>query len=219
MPGDRTEKATPQRREKARKDGDLLYSRDFTSAAGTLAGVMTLGWFSGKVMEVWRADSVAFLDLGSTERWEASQVASTLSAIRGFSITILAPIAIIMASVAAAALLAGALQTGGVHINARAVGFHVDRINPFSNAKRLFSARAAARLGKSLVPAALLAVFAAHRIARELWEPPFSFSRLEELGRDVYGLLLAAAWLLFGWALVDYAVEWRSREDGRQPTN
>jgi flagellar biosynthetic protein FlhB len=212
MPGDRTEKATPQRREKARKDGDLLYSREFTGAAGTLAGVMTLGWLSGKAIEAWRAGGAAFLDLGSTERWEASQVASTLKAIRGLSITILAPIGIVMASVAAAALFAGALQTGGPHINARAVGFRVDRINPFSNAKRLLSARAAARLGKSLVPAALLAVFAVQRIARELMEPPFSFSRLEELGRDVYGLLLAAAWLLFGWALVDYAVEWRSRE-------
>jgi flagellar biosynthetic protein FlhB len=28
----------------------------------------------------------------------------------------------------------------------------------------------------------------------------------------VYGLLVAAAWLLFAWAAVDYLVEWRSRE-------
>ena len=32
------------------------------------------------------------------------------------------------------------------------------------------------------------------------------------LGKDVYGLLLAAAWLLFAWAAIDYMVEWRSRE-------
>jgi flagellar biosynthetic protein FlhB len=32
------------------------------------------------------------------------------------------------------------------------------------------------------------------------------------LGSDVYGLLAAAAWLLFAWAAVDYVVEWRSRE-------
>ena len=32
------------------------------------------------------------------------------------------------------------------------------------------------------------------------------------LGADIYGLLLAAAWLLFGWAAIDYLVEWRSRE-------
>ncbi len=212
MPGDRTEQATPQRREKARKDGDLLHSREFTSAAGTLAGVMTLGGFSGRAMEAWRSSCAAFLDLGAAERWETSQIQPTLSTIRRLSITILAPVGIVMASVVSAALLAGVVQTGGVNFNPRAVGFRADRINPISNVKNLFSLRAGARLGKSLIPAAPLAVFAVQRIAREMSAPPFSVARLEFLGRDLYGLLLAAAWLLFAWAAVDFAVEWRSRE-------
>ncbi|MFP5207429.1 MAG: flagellar biosynthesis protein FlhB, partial [Acidobacteriota bacterium] len=93
-----------------------------------------------------------------------------------------------------------------------AIGFKLDRINPLTNAKNLFSLRAAARLAKSLLPAALLAVFAVQRIARQLTLPPFSTVRLELLGKDVYGLLLAAAWLLFGWSAIDYLVEWQSRE-------
>jgi flagellar biosynthetic protein FlhB len=32
------------------------------------------------------------------------------------------------------------------------------------------------------------------------------------LGSDIYGLLVAAAWLLFGWSAIDYLVEWQSRE-------
>ena len=32
MPGDRTEQATPHRRDKARKDGDILHSRELTAA-------------------------------------------------------------------------------------------------------------------------------------------------------------------------------------------
>jgi flagellar biosynthesis protein FlhB len=212
MPGDRTEQATPQRREKARKDGDLLHSREFTSAAGTLAGVIALGCFGGKAMEAWRSGYAAFLDLGTPGRWETSQLEPTLSAIRRLSVSIVAPVGAVMASVVSAAFFAGVLQTGGVQINARAVGFRADRINPLSNAKNLLSLRAAARLGKSLIPAALLTVFAVQRIARELSAPPFSVARLEGLGRDVYGLLLTAAWLVFGWAAVDYALEWRSRE-------
>jgi flagellar biosynthesis protein FlhB len=212
MPGNRTEQATPQRREKARKDGDLLHSREFTSAAGTLAGVIALGWFGGRAMEAWRSGYEAFLDLGSPGRWEISQLEPTLSAIRRLSVTILVPFGIVMASVVSATFFAGVLQTGGVQINARAVGFRADRINPLSNVKNLLSLRAAARLGKSLIPAALLTVFAVQRIARELSAPPFSVARLEALGRDVYGLLLTAAWLVFGWAVVDYALEWRSRE-------
>jgi flagellar biosynthetic protein FlhB len=114
--------------------------------------------------------------------------------------------------VAAAALTAGLLQTGGVHVHAGAIGFKIDRINPASNFKNLFSLRAAARLGKSLLPAALLGVFAVQRIGRQLALPPFSLDRLNQLGSDVYGLLEAAAWLLFVWSAIDYIVEWRSRE-------
>jgi flagellar biosynthetic protein FlhB len=114
--------------------------------------------------------------------------------------------------VAAGALSVGVLQTGGLNFHAGAVGFKLDRINPVSNVKNLFSLRAAARLAKSLLPASLLAVFAVQRIARQLTVPPFSTARLELLGTDVYGLLVAAAWLLFGWAAIDYLVEWQSRE-------
>jgi flagellar biosynthetic protein FlhB len=58
----------------------------------------------------------------------------------------------------------------------------------------------------------MLVVFAVQRIARQLTIPPFSTERLEMLGSDVYTLLLATAWLLFGWSAIDYIVEWRSRE-------
>jgi flagellar biosynthetic protein FlhB len=104
------------------------------------------------------------------------------------------------------------MQTGGINFFAGAVGFKFDRINPVSNISNLFSLRAATRLAKSLVPAGFLAVFAVQRIARQLTLPPFSVSRLNMLGSDVYGLLLAAAWLLFAWSGIDYLVEWQSRE-------
>ena len=61
-----------------------------------------------------------------------------------------------MRAVAAAALVIGMIQTGGVNFSVSAIGFRLDRINPVSNVKNLFSLRAAARLGKSLLPAALL---------------------------------------------------------------
>jgi flagellar biosynthetic protein FlhB len=117
-----------------------------------------------------------------------------------------------MSAVALAALGIGVLQTGGLNVHVESIGFKFDRVNPISNIKNLFSLRAAARLGKSLLPASLLAVFAVQRIARQLTIPPFSITRLEMLGSDVYGLLLAAAWLLFGWSAIDFLVEWQSRE-------
>jgi flagellar biosynthetic protein FlhB len=212
MPGEATEQATQHRREQARKEGDILHSREFSSAAGTLAGVMTLGAVGSRILIDWRTAFAAFLDLGQPERWEPSTLAPTLAAVRHLVMGLLAVPAVTMAAVAAAALGAGVMQTGGVNVHAGAIGFNLDRINPVSNIKNLFSMRAGARLAKSLIPAAALAVFAVQRIARQLSVPPFSVERLETLGSDIFGLLVAASWLLFAWSAIDYLVEWRSRE-------
>jgi flagellar biosynthesis protein FlhB len=212
MPGERTEQATQHRREKARKEGYILHSRELTATAGTLAGVMTLGALGGRAMEAWRTAFAQFLALGTPGRWEAETTAATLIALRQLMLTVASPVAAVMAAVAVASLVAAVAQTGGLSFHANAVGLKLDRINPASNAKNMFSLRAAARLGKSLVPAAFLAVFAVQCISRQLTIQPFSTVRLELLGKQVYGLLLAAAWLLFGWSAVDYLVEWQSRE-------
>ncbi len=212
MAGDRTEQATQHRRDKARKDGDILHSRELTAAAGTLAGVLALSMVSSRMLIVWRGVFAGFLDLGQQARWEPGAIASTLAAARTLSFAVLSPVGVVMVAVAGGALLVGVVQTGGISFHAGAIAFKLDRINPLTNAKNLFSLRAAARLGKSLIPAAILAVFAVQRIARQFSLPPFSTERLELLGADVFGLLEAAAWLLFAWAAIDYVVEWQSRE-------
>jgi flagellar biosynthetic protein FlhB len=212
MPGERTEQATQHRRDQARKEGDILHSRELSSAAGTLAGVMVLGALGSHILIAWRGTFAAFLDLGSPARWEPATTAPTLAAIRRLTLIVLGAPGVVMAAVAMAALGVGVAQTGGVNFYFPAIGFKPDRINPISNIKNLFSLRAASRLAKSLIPAAILAVFAVQRIARQLTLPPFSIVRLEMLGTDIYGLLLAAAWLLFGWSAIDYLVEWQSRE-------
>ncbi|WP_348261398.1 EscU/YscU/HrcU family type III secretion system export apparatus switch protein [Telmatobacter sp. DSM 110680] len=212
MPGDRNEQASPHRREKARKDGDILHSRELSSAVATLAGVLSLGFLGQNVLDTFRSSFSAALNLCVADAWEPSTLQPTLFAIRRLVMSALLPVGVIMGSIAVAAALAGVLQTGGLQINMGAVGFRLDRVNPASNIQNLFSLRAAARLGKSLLPASLLAVFAVQRIARELTIPPFSTSRLDSLSADIYGLLVASAWLLLAWAVVDYMVEWRSRE-------
>jgi flagellar biosynthetic protein FlhB len=212
MAGERTEQATQHRREKARQQGDILHSRELTGAAATLAGSMMLGVMGLRSMEAWRGAFAGFLELGAARHWEPAEMLPTLIAMRRLALDALSPVGLLMAAVAAAALAVAMLQTGGIHVHPQALGFKPERLNPAANVKNLFSLRAAARLGKSLIPAALLTVFAVQRMAREAQMPPFSTGRIEALGVDVYGLLLAAAWLLFGWAAVDYAVEWQSRE-------
>jgi flagellar biosynthetic protein FlhB len=190
----------------------LLHSRELSSAAGTLGGVIALGLVAERSIAAWRAAVAGFLALGDSKRWEPSTVGPTLVELRGLSISILTPIGAVMAAVALASLSVGILQTGGLQVHPGSAGFRLSRINPVANLKGLFSLRAAARLAKSLIPASVLAIFAAQRIRRQLTIPPFSMSRIEILGRDVFALLETAAWLMFAWSLIDYLVEWQSRE-------
>ncbi|WP_420239904.1 EscU/YscU/HrcU family type III secretion system export apparatus switch protein [Telmatobacter bradus] len=212
MPGERTEQATQHRRDKARKDGDILHSRELTAASASLAGILTLGVMGGRIVEQWRTALAGFLALGQPGHWEPSTVGPTMIALRGLMLTVLSPIIMMMFAVVVAALAVALLQTGGVNIHMESIGFKFERLNPVTNIQGLFSIRSLARMGKSLLPAGLLAVFAVQRIARQLHVPPFSTARLEMLSGDVYGLLLTAAWILFGWSLIDFLVEWQSRE-------
>jgi flagellar biosynthesis protein FlhB len=210
--GERTEQPTKHRREKARRDGDILHSRELSAAAGTLAGVLALGMLGPRTIEAWRSAYAGFLALGTLAHWEPATLESTLYTMRRLTIAVLGPPAIVMALVAMATLGAGISQTRGVSVHMSVLAWKPDRINPITNLKNLFSLRAAARLARSLIPVGILAVFAVQRIARQQDIPAFSTQRLEILGQDIYGLLLAAAWLLFAWSAIDYLVEWRSRE-------
>jgi flagellar biosynthetic protein FlhB len=212
MPGERTEEATPQRREKARREGDILHSRELSSSAGTLVGVLLLGVVAVRFQAGWGGAMQSFLAFGSLASWEPESVGGTLRALRAIAWMILAPAGLVAGGVAAAALAAGLVQTGGVQVHVQRLAWSASRISPLSNVRNLFSLRSLARLGKSMLPAAVLAVIAYGRLARQREMPPFSLVRLRALGEDVYALLLAAAWLLFAWAAVDYLVEWRSRE-------
>jgi flagellar biosynthesis protein FlhA len=166
MPGDRTEQATPHRREKARKDGYILHSRELTAAAGALAGVLALGVIGNRSFLAWRTTFAAFLDLGQPAHWEAEALASTFSDLRRLSLAVLGPAAPVMATVAAGALLIAVIQTGGVSFHAEAAGFKLDRVNPLTNAKNLFSLRACPSSRFYSSPGVLL--FAGRRVSKSI---------------------------------------------------
>jgi flagellar biosynthetic protein FlhB len=125
MPGERTEQATQHRREKARKDGDILHSRELTAAAGTLAGVLALGVLGSRCLESWRGAFAGFLALSGVGHWDATELGPTIAAVRRLSMAVLGPVGMVMAAVAAAALGVGVVQTGGVSFHVGSVGFEV----------------------------------------------------------------------------------------------
>jgi flagellar biosynthesis protein FlhB len=209
---DRTEQATPRRKEKAREKGDRARSRDLLSGCGMLAGVMTLGWIAPRMVGSWGTAYAQFLAAATGTKWQSDQVTTTTVVLRDITLRAMLPVALLMAATAAATLLVAVAQGGGVDFHFEALQPKFDRLNPITNLKNIFSMRAASRLGKSVVPAVALAVLSIAKVKHLALLPAFSNIRLTMMFQEGYNLLLDAAWILFAWAAVDFLLEWRSWE-------
>jgi flagellar biosynthetic protein FlhB len=211
MSDEKTEKATPRRRQKAKEEGDLLRSRELIGAAGMLAGALALGQVTKKWPGEWAGAYQAFLGLGMPRAWAEGRLPDTILAMRHATTILLAPLLVVFAMIFGAALVAGFAQ-GGLQFRGEALQPSWERINPAASLKNLFSTRGVARIGKSLVPVAALLAVAIHLLRRQTLIPPMSVERLPEMFSAVYSILLDTSFILFAWSAVDYLAEWRSRE-------
>jgi flagellar biosynthesis protein FlhB len=212
MSGERTERASPRRKQKAREQGDGVRSRDLTSAAAMLAGTLALGWAGPQWATRWSAAYQALLAEGAPASWFDGRAETKVLALRAAMAAVLLPLGSLYAAAAGGALLAGAAQGGGIGFHVQTLAWKPQRLNPFSNLKQLASTRSLTRLGKSALPVAALGWFVAARVRQQMAIPVFSLSRLPEIFASIYGLMIDAAVILFVWSALDYLVEWRSWE-------
>lgn len=212
MSGERTEKASPRKRQKAREKGDFVRSREFISSLSMLAGVVTLGSIAPRWASTWAAAYSDFLHVGLTGSFEGSQQLSTLMRLRTITLSALSPIGLVMGASVGAALLAGLIQNQGLSFHFESLQPNFGKLNPVSNLQQLFSMRSIAKLAKVLIPAAILSFLAIRKIQHQAQLAPMSLNRLTETISDGYSLILSTAWIVFAWSAVDYAVEWFSWE-------
>jgi flagellar biosynthetic protein FlhB len=218
MSGDRTERATPRKRQKASEKGDRVRSRELVAATAMLAGVLGLG----QILQVWAGQWVsayqAFLGFGSPSAWQDDRIRGTVFGLRQVIIAMLSPLMLFFAAVAGTALLVSVLQCGGLRLSAEALQPKWARINPAGNLKTIFSWRGVARFVKSLLPAAALLAVASSKIQEQLRIPPLSVGRLPAIFDTTYDILIDAAWIFLAWSAIDYLVEWRSWESRQKMT-
>src|SRR4051794_28660382 len=113
MSADRTEQASPRKKQKAREKGDRPRSRDLLSAAGTLAGVMLLGISTPQWVATWNESYQQFLLLGHSPGWDADNGIAAIIQLRAVSLEILSPLLLLGLTIVSATLAAGILQGGG----------------------------------------------------------------------------------------------------------
>ena len=136
--GDKTEKASPRQKQKARERGDMVHSRELTSAIGMGAGVLAIGMVTERFAMGWRAAYVHVLDLGSHQDMSLQDGAVINDMVRASVYQTAFPVMIVLAAILAVALMVGMAQSGGLQFHGESIQPKFDRLSPATNLKNLF---------------------------------------------------------------------------------
>ena len=151
--GERTEKATGRRREKALEEGQVALSQEVNSTIVLLLAFSLLFVFGGFMSRVLNENAhylfgqahIFLLD----DPYALVEIASA-----NFSI-ILKALAPVMLVVLVAGFAANVLQVGW-HVNVQALAFRWSKLNPINGAKQLVSKKAAFELVKNVLKIAVI---------------------------------------------------------------
>ncbi len=154
---DKTEQATPKRRDDARKKGDVPRSRELTMTGVMLsgaAGLILLAESMGQNL------LVAFRQGFTIERellFQPQYMGPALAEISIKSLSSLLPLAAVLIS----AVFLSAVAIGGWSFSMKAASFKGERLSPLKGLKRMFGANALNELVKAIAKFALVGAIAA----------------------------------------------------------
>jgi flagellar biosynthetic protein FlhB len=208
----KTEKATPQRRQKARREGQIARSQEVGVALSLVAGVLVLRVFTPAALGFLERETAAILANASDERLPLGALGGTAARM---ALALGGPF---LAAAVLAAVVAGVAQTGFSIAPKQALP-KLSRLDPRQGLRRLAPVQAGWELVRSLLKLGLLTAL--------LWGPVSDWGRRIGSIRDLdAGLasLLTQTWtvLLRGLLLValigalDYGYQrWRTTRELR----
>ena len=207
----KTEKATPRKRQKAREQGQVARSRDLVAGLGTMAAVMLFARQAPLFVDEWRGLLRRELDSAVSHPDQLLPVwRNDLVIFRGVALA--ASLSWLVATV-------GGVAQGGLVFAPAALAPTLNRFNPASRLQQLFSLHAVSRLLKSLLPTSAVVCLAIALLSRD-W---ISLLALVQESRNVLIVFTAShlfelAWkaslVLLVWSAADYLLErWRHENE------
>jgi len=207
--GERTEQATPRKRDKAREKGQVAKSNEVNSFFVLLAGAVMLLATSGYMLNL-LSRNTRYL-LGQAHFLAPSDYLGVKLIVDGNVMAfgkVLAPLA---GLILVAGLVANVLQVG-LKLTPSAMDFKWDRLNPFSGIKRMFQKKTFFELGKNILKIGLISLLS-WLVIRSMM-PQFTSASdyalpwIVDLGRAGYVKLMA---ILLGFlgilAIFDWAFQ------------
>lgn len=152
---DKTEQATPKKREDARKKGQVAKSREISSVAVLMAGLGTLYLF-GSYMYFHITGMMHHIFSLNVTGWGVPEISDLGASVVCRFLLIIAPV---LTAVFFAGLGANVAQVG-FHFSWESAAPKFSKINPISGFGRLFSRQAAMELAKSLAKLTIVGIVA-----------------------------------------------------------
>ena len=209
----RTEQATPRRKQKARERGQVVRSRELPSALALFAALLIVSWKSGNWGQQWHDLFSRALDAA------VNQEISADTALLGLTGTVvirwLLPVLALAWVVATVSMVA----QGGLVAAPVALSPQWSRLGVASNVKKLFSLGGLSQQLKSLLPFAVIAYLCVSILRRDWGQI------LHASGASVHAALpwalercFEVAWkaalVLLVWSGADYLLQWFHFERG-----
>lgn len=207
----KTEKATPRRRQKASEEGQVVRSRDLVAGLGTLAAVLLLAWQLPGFAADWRGLLRQELDSAATHPEQLLPLWRNHFSLFG-GIALAASLSWMIATL-------GGVAQGGMVFAPKALAPNLSRLSPASRLGQLFSLSAVSHLLKALLPAGVIAYVAVSLLARDWMRLP---ALLHSTGSGLLAFTLShmfeLAWkgalILLVWSGADYFLErWKHEND------
>jgi flagellar biosynthesis protein FlhB len=199
----KSEKATPQRRKKAREQGQVARTRELSNALAWGGALALVAWQVPDVTRQWRGLLQSSLDLSVSEQLRPG---GPLLFWAGVGVLRWIVPVVVTAWVLS---VAGGLAQGGLVFAPEALEFKPDRMNPASKLKQMFSLAGLSGILKTLLPFGIIVWIGIATVTKH-WGTVIQAS---ELGVQAYTGFLAKVmgeliWksglVLVGWAGVDY---------------
>ena len=214
---EKTEQATPKRRQDARKKGDVPRSRELTTAGVMLprsAGLLFMGpALGGRVADGFSAG----FEIERRAMFETQFMAESIAGQAAHALWIMLPLGMVIATAA----FAFSVMLGGVSFSAKAMAPKLERISIPKGFKRMFGVKALVELAKSVAKVGLIVVLAIGWLAYVsdqllgLSNMPVPAALLQACWLSAATLLVVSTALIAGavidvpWQLFDYAKQLR----------
>lgn len=191
---DRTEEATPRRRQEAKEKGQVARSRDLMSALVSIAGAGGLLVFGGRILHGFKE----VMHMGfSPPTAAAFDVNTMLAQVAGIEKVMMAAVFPWFLLIMAAALLSG-ISVGGLSFSWQSLSFKGERLSFTKGLKRIFALKGLVELCKTLLKFLLVTAVA----IMILW---LNIEKILVLGTQPLYIALSLAAEILGWSLLGIA--------------